>query len=286
MPFVSPALALLTGIAISLSGLKHDDYTKYSSKILKTSIVLMGFGMSLSQVIETSKTGFIDTAVSVSFVMFAGILLGKLLKVDSKTSLLIASGTAICGGSAIAAIAPVLKAKNFQISFSLIVIFVLNAIALVIFPIIGHHFNMSQQAFGYWSAIAIHDTSSVVGAGAVYGEEALRIATTVKLVRTLWIIPLTIIIAILQKDKSTGKINLPWFIAFFVAAIIGAYLFPQWQTTFGHLSWLGKKGMVVALFLIGSNISISEARKAGFRSFVLGILLWILIGVLSFVQLF
>jgi uncharacterized integral membrane protein (TIGR00698 family) len=285
MPFVSPAISLVTGLLFSLLGLRQVNISKYSSFALQASIVLMGFGMNLTQVISTSKAGFVDTAISVVFVMGAGLLIGKLLKVDSKIAMLVSSGTAICGGSAIAAVAPIINAKNHQISFSLVVVFVLNAIALIIFPMIGHWFNLSQETFGYWAAIAIHDTSSVVGAGATYGPEALATATTVKLIRALWIIPLSLTIALFQKDKSGGKVKIPWFIGLFVISIVVAYLIPQGQETFAHLNWLGKKGMVIALFLIGSNITIAEAKKAGVKSFVLGVTLWLIIGIASFISL-
>lgn len=285
MPFISPAMALALGILLSILGIKQADFSKYTSFSLQGSIVLMGFGMNLAQVISTSKTGFIDTAISVFVVMTCGLLLGKFLNVDSKISLLISAGTAICGGSAIAAIAPVTQAKNSQISFALVVVFILNAVALIIFPLIGHYFNLSQETFGYWAAIAIHDTSSVVGAGATYGVKALEIATTVKLIRALWIIPLSIVVAVLQKDKSVGKLKFPWFIGLFVISILISYLLPAWDTTYTHLNWLGRRGMVVALFLIGSNISIAEAKQAGLRSFILGIVLWLLIGIGSFLML-
>jgi uncharacterized integral membrane protein (TIGR00698 family) len=285
MPFVSPAISLVVGLLFSLLGLRQVNISKYSALVLKASIVLMGFGMNLTQVISTSKAGFVDTAISVVFVMGAGLLIGKLLKVDSKIAMLVSSGTAICGGSAIAAVAPIINAKNHQISFSLIIVFVLNAIALFIFPVIGHWFNLSQETFGYWAAIAIHDTSSVVGAGATYGPEALATATTVKLIRALWIIPLSLTIALFQKDRSGNRINIPWFILLFVISIVVAYLIPQGQETFTHLNWLGKKGMVIALFLIGSNISMAEAKKAGVKSFVLGVVLWFLIGIVSFITL-
>ena len=285
LPFVSPAIALAIGIILSLSGIKHASISKYTSFSLQASIVLMGFGMNLAQVISASKTGFIDTAISVVFVMVSGYILARLLKVDSKIGTLISAGTAICGGSAIAAVAPVLNAKNFQISFSLVVIFILNAIALVIFPMLGHYFNMSQETFGTWAAIAIHDTSSVVGAGATYGPRALEVATTIKLIRALWIIPLSLFIAFTQKDKSAGKVKIPWFIGLFIISIVIAWIFPQGAATYSHFNWLGKRGMVVALFLIGSNISFADVKKAGVRSFVLGISLWILIGVSSFLML-
>lgn len=285
LPFISPAMALVLGLCLSVLGLKYDKITRYTSFSLQASIVLMGFGMNLTQVMSASKTGFVDTAISVTLVMSVGLLLTKLLRVDSKIGILIASGTAICGGSAIVAVASVLRPKSYQISFALVVIFILNAIALVIFPSIGHYFNMSQETFGTWAAIAIHDTSSVVGAGATYGTKALEIATTVKLIRALWIIPLSIVIALLQKDKSNGKIKIPWFIGLFVISIIIAYLIPSGHVVFKNLSWLGHKGMVIALFLIGSNISFKEAKKAGFKSFALGVLLWLFIGLSSFMAL-
>lgn len=281
MPFISPVVALALGIALSLLGLKHENISKYTSFSLQASIVLMGFGMNLAQVISASKTGFVDTTLSVVFVMSSGLLIAKLLKVELKTGTLISAGTAICGGSAIAAVAPVINAKNYQISFSLVVIFILNAIALLIFPLIGHYLNLSQETFGTWAAIAIQDTSSVVGAGSTYGPKALEIATTVKLIRALWIIPLSIFIAFVQKDKTGGKAKIPWFIGLFVLSILAAYQFPNLHDTFNHFHWLGKKGMVIALFLIGSNISIKEAKQAGVRSFLLGIILWLLIGSVS-----
>ncbi|MFA9389108.1 MAG: YeiH family protein [Prolixibacteraceae bacterium] len=285
LPFISPAIALLIGLFLSVLGLRYNKIVKYTSFSLQASIVLMGFGMNLTQVVSASKTGFIDTAISVVLVMSVGYFLAKLLHVDSKTGTLISAGTAICGGSAIAAVASVLNPKSAQISFSLVVVFILNAIALVIFPVIGHHFNLSQETFGTWAAIAIHDTSSVVGAGATYGPKALEIATTIKLIRALWIIPLSIVIALIQKDNSHGKIKIPWFIGLFVISIVIAYFFPGGQNLFQHFGWLGKKGMVISLFLIGSNISFKEAKKAGGKSFVFGVLLWLFIGFSSFVVL-
>ncbi len=286
LPFVSPAIALVSGIILSLLGIKNGKLSKYTSLSLKTSIVLLGFGMNLSQVISASKTGFYNTTISVLFVMFFGYLFTKLLRVDNKTGTLISVGTAICGGSAIAAVSPVINAKHHQISFALVVVFVLNAVALIIFPIIGHYFNLTQETFGNWAAIAIHDTSSVVGAGATYGTKALEIATTVKLIRALWIIPLSIVIAFFSKDNSGGKAKIPWFIGLFVLSIFIAYLIPAGKEFFSYLSWFGKRGMVIALFLIGSNISFSDIKKAGVKSFVMGVMLWFLIGISSFIALY
>ncbi len=284
-PFLSPAIALMIGISLSLLGLKHRNIKKYTTLSLQASIVLMGFGMNLTQVIAASKVGFVETAISVTFVIVTGLLLAKLLKVESNIGMLISAGTAICGGSAIAAVAPIIKAKNYQISFALVVIFVLNAIALMIFPTIGHYLGLSQETFGHWAAIAIHDTSSVVGAGAEYGTKALEIATTIKLIRALWIIPVSFVIVLFTKDKSGGKVKIPWFIGLFALAIVIAYLFPSEAATYAHFHWLGKRGMVVALFLIGANISFAEVKEAGLRSFALGILLWIIIAVSSLVTM-
>jgi len=285
LPFVSPAIALFVGLVLSLTGIKHDNIHKYTSKILQASIVLMGFGMSLSAVITASKTGFLITIISVTSVMILGILLGKLFKVEKNIALLISSGTAICGGSAIAAVAPILNSKSYQNSFALMVVFVLNAVALFLFPFIGNKLGLSQETFGNWAAIAIHDTSSVVGAGAIYGEKALQVATTVKLIRALWIIPLSLIIAFLNKNGDKKSIKFPWFILFFVLAIVFANISPDFQASYAHFSWLGKRGMVVALFLIGSNITVSEIKKSGIKSFALGISLWAVIAIGSLIFL-
>lgn len=284
-PFITPSIALATGIFLAILGFKNIGLAKYTSFTLKASIVLMGFGMNLTHVIGASKTGFAETVISVSFVLISGLILVRLLKVDSKIGILITSGTAICGGSAIAAVAPIINAKEYQISFSLAIIFILNAIALFIFPIIGNYFHLSQEIFGNWAAIAIHDTSSVVGAGATYGAKALEVATTVKLIRALWIIPLSLFISFIQKDKESGKVKIPWFIGLFVAGILIVYLLPGGAGTYDNLNWLGKRGMVIALFLIGSNMSFSEVKKAGWRSFILGIALWLLIAISSFIML-
>lgn len=279
LPIISPAIALFIGLLFAYLKLPNQSFTKYKTTALQASIVLMGFGMNLMQVINTSKAGFTLTIISVISTLIIGLTLAKIFKVDKNIGILISSGTAICGGSAIAAIAPVINAKDSQITFSLVVVFVLNAIALFVFPIFGHFLNLSQETFGYWAAIAIHDTSSVVGAGAAYGNKALEIATIVKLTRALWIIPLSLFFAFINKDSKSNKINIPWFILYFVFAIIIAYLLPQFSDIFDILSWLGKKGMVLALFFIGSNMSISEAKLAGTRSFILGITLWLVISI-------
>ena len=286
MPFVTAPMALFCGILFAFLKIERPfEFKKYSSPLLQYSVVLMGFGMSLEQVIEVSSKGIVLTACSVFLVFLFGMLLGKLFKVDRNTTMLISSGTAICGGSAIAAVAPIINAKDNQISFALTVVFVLNAIALFIFPPIGHALNMEEVNFGYWSAIAIHDTSSVVGAGAAYGDAALQTAVAVKLARTLWIIPLSFLVLFLnRKNNATkGKVKIPWFILYFVLAILIVYLLPAGEPIYKELSFLGRRGMVVALFLIGCGFSFEDLKQAGAKSFALGILLWILIGASTFV---
>lgn len=281
-PFVSAPMALFCGILFSLLKIeKPFQYKKYSSPLLQYSVVLMGFGMNLQQVIEVSSKGIILTACSVLLVFLLGVFLGKILKVERNTTFLISSGTAICGGSAIAAVSPIVGAKDSQISFSLTVVFVLNAIALFIFPFIGHYFNMSQESFGYWSAIAIHDTSSVVGAGAEYGKEALQVAATVKLARTLWIIPLSFLVLLLNRknNQGKGKIKIPWFILYFIVAILIAGFIPFLQPAYSVLSYIGKRGMVLALFMIGSGFNFADLKTVGVRPFLLGVFLWIIISV-------
>jgi len=278
LPFITPVVALLMGLFMSIIGFKLKKLNEYTSLLLQVSIVFMGFGMSLSQVLSSSKTGFMYTAVSIAFVLFMGLLLGRFMKINSTVALLISVGTAICGGSAIAAIAPIIKSKNSQISFALIVVFSLNALALLLFPLVGHYFNMSQESFGLWAAIGIHDTSSVVGASSIYGAKALEIATTVKMIRALWIIPLSFVLAFIYSKKSESKAKIPWFIfLFFLAILISSYL-PAYSSIYSNINLLGKKMMMVVLFLIGSSISIKEMKKVGYKAFLFGIILWFLIG--------
>ena len=281
LPFVSPAVALCIGIVFSFLGIRHDSIHRYTSRVLQVSIVLLGFGMGLEEVITALKSGFVQTLISVSLVMTGGIVLGRLLRVEKNTTLLIAAGTAICGGSAIAAVAPIIKSENYQNSFALIVVFVLNAIALLLFPFIGQRLGLSQEVFGNWAAIAIHDTSSVVGAGAIYGEKALQVATTVKLIRALWIIPLSIVLAFFSKNGDKRSIKFPWFILLFVAAILFANIFPAFESSYAHFSWLGRRAMVVALFLIGSNITLHQIKQSGTRCFLLGVTLWVVTAAFS-----
>lgn len=290
MPFISPAIALFMGLAYALLlGNPMPKMAKKTSKyLLQVAVVCLGFGMNLHESLASGKEGMLFTIVSVLAVMIVGYLVGKLLKVDSKTSYLISSGTAICGGSAIAAVAPVVKANDNQMSVALGTVFILNAIALFIFPPIGHWLGMTQEQFGEWAAIAIHDTSSVVGAGEAYdrtyfpGSEgvALQIATLIKCTRALWIIPLALVTTLIFREKNT-KITIPWFIILFVAAmLLNTYVALPEKITSG-LVWFAKKGLGMTLFLIGSGLSLDVLRSVGVKPLIQGVVIWAVIAVIS-----
>ena len=278
-PIVSPPIALLFGILfVNIFGkvLETDSFVK---KLLQYSIVGLGFGINLNTAIEAGSQGFLFTVSTIALVMIFGLFLAKILKIDKTIAQLISAGTAICGGSAIAAVAPILKANSKQTSVALGIVFVLNAVALFIFPEIGHFFNLSQNQFGIWSAIAIHDTSSVVGAASKYGNEALQIATTVKLARALWIIPLAFLISIFT--KSEGKIKIPYFIGFFVLAILAGTYLPFLQNFNSIISEISRDTLKVALFLIGAGLSLQNLKNIGIKPLLLGIILWIFISSIS-----
>ena len=257
---------------------------KATSVLLKTSVVGLGFGMTLNSVLEVGFTGLQLTVISIILVLLMGYLFGKKLGMNAKSSHLIASGTAICGGSAIAAVSPVIDATDKEVSVSLGVIFFLNSIALLLFPILGHFFDLTQYQFGLWSAIAIHDTSSVVGAASAYGEEALGIAVTVKLARTLWIIPVSLISAWFFRSKGRS-ISIPWFIALFILAILANTYLPVVGLFNMKLVSLARHALVVTLFLIGTSLSVGSLKSVGVKPFVLGIMLWIIVSVLSLVAI-
>jgi len=282
-PIITPPIALAIGIILAAlkSIPKAVNTGAIASFLLKVSIVLMGFGINLNQAISTSKSGFVLSAVFILTTLVLGIAVTKIFKVERITGILISIGTAICGGSAIAAVSPVVGADKQQLSLSLGVVFLLNAIALLIFPLIGSWIGLGQTQFGYWAAIAIHDTSSVVGAGAAYGEEALRIATTVKLTRALWIIPVSLVFAFVFSKKSAGKVKIPWFIFLFLLAMIIRYYLPSGAEVYNILDVIGKKGMVITLLLVGAGLSIAEIKVIGPRPLFLGVLLWIIISMLS-----
>lgn len=278
--WVTPPVALFLGLAFALiCGQAHPKFNKKVSKyLLQYSVVGLGFGMNLQASLASGKEGMEFTVLSVIGTMVIGWFIGrKFLKVDRDTSYLISSGTAICGGSAIAAVGPVLKAKDSEMSVALGTIFILNAIALFVFPVIGHWLDMSQTQFGTWAAIAIHDTSSVVGAGAAYGEKALEVATTIKLTRALWIIPLALVTSFIFKGDGK-KISIPWFILFFVVAIvINTYLLQGVPAIGGAISGLARKGLTITLFFIGASLSRDVIKQVGIKPLVQGVLLWITI---------
>jgi uncharacterized integral membrane protein (TIGR00698 family) len=280
-PWSSPPLGLGLGLMFGLVlGNPFKEKSQSISKILlQICVVGLGFSMNLDQVFEVSRTGFIYTILGISFVMSFGYLLGKLLKVNQTNSYLISVGTAICGGSAIAATGPVVNATDDEMSVSLGTVFILNSVALMVFPLAGVAIGLSQEQFGLWAALAIHDTSSVVGAGMKYGAVALGIATTVKLARALWIAPVALITSVVKKSDS--KINYPYFILFFIfAAFINTYL-PIGQSVFHQISNFSKTGLIITLFLIGSNISKETLKTVGVRPLLQGTILWVIVSLLT-----
>jgi uncharacterized integral membrane protein (TIGR00698 family) len=287
-PYVSPPIALGLGLflALKIGNPYARTIGRWTRILLQTSVVLLGFGMNLTNVLKAGKDGIFFTVATIFGTLLLGWLIGKLLKINKKTSVLISSGTAICGGSAIAAVAPAIDADSEEISVSLCTVFILNSVALVVFPSIGHALGLTQNQFGIWAAIAIHDTSSVVGASAKYGAEALQIATTVKLARALWIAPVGLIFAFLYGKQNGGNktsIAVPWFIFLFLLATVFRTYAPNWfqPSIFDALVNLAKAGLTVTLFLIGSSLSRETLRKVGLKPFLQGVLLWIVISLVS-----
>ncbi len=281
-PWVSPPLALIAGIIVAQTiGHPFKQHNKMATtNLLKFSVVGLGFGMNLFQALQAGKAGFLFTVVSISATLLLGYLLGQWLLVDDKTTKLVSSGTAICGGSAIAAVAPIVKAEEKHISVALGIVFILNSIALLIFPPLGKLLSLSQQQFGLWSAIAIHDTSSVVGAAANYGAEALQVATTVKLARALWIIPLSLLMAALE-GGSVKNINIPYFIGLFVVAMLVNTYVPAVQSISPYIVSVARAGLTATLFLIGAGLSRETLRSVGIKPMILGVALWVFISVSS-----
>ena len=288
--WVTPPMVLFIGLVFALlCGQAYPTFNKkVSKKLLQYSVIGLGFGMNLQASLASGKEGMLFTIISVVGTLLIGMFIGcKVLKLTRNTSYLISSGTAICGGSAIAAVGPIIKAKDTDMSMALATVFILNAIGLFLFPILGHWLGLSQQEFGTWAAIAIHDTSSVVGAGAAYGEEALQVATTIKLTRALWIIPLALITSIIFRSDGK-KISIPWFILFFIVAmLINTYFLADYPEIGKFIAGLARKGLIITMFFIGASLSIDVIKSVGIRPLLQGVLLWIIIsaGSLAYILL-
>ena len=287
-PWASPPLALLAGLVFAAIAVHpYPSQARNASKwLLQGSVVGLGFGMNFQQVLRAGRSGVLYTAVGIVFALSLGWLLGRLMKVLPVPAFLISTGTAICGGSAIAAVGPVIGADDAEMSVSLGTVFILNSVALLTFPFIGKVVGLSQQQFGLWAALAIHDTSSVVGACAKYGAAALAVGTTVKLARALWIIPLSLGTAAFMRARSNGttksaKVQMPWFILFFVLAAVAHSYIAQGATFFGWLYTAGRIGLTVTLFLIGASLSPGRVRQVGPRPLLQGVTLWIIVGIVS-----
>ncbi len=282
LPQISAPIALLLGLVFAF--IFPNPYPKFNKKtskyLLQVSVVCLGFNMNLHESLRSGSEGMLFTVVSVIGVMVLGVMVGYWMHINRKTAYLISSGTAICGGSAIAAVGPVLKANENEMAVSLGVIFILNSIALFIFPPLGHLLDMSQEQFGTWAAIAIHDTSSVVGAGESYGESALQIATLIKLTRALWIIPLAIATMFIFRDKSS-KISVPWFIFIFVLAMVVNTYVALPEAFVSVMVWISRRGMVLTLFLIGASLSLASIKSVGVKPLLQAVILWIVISVSS-----
>ncbi len=285
-PLISPPVALLLGLVIAqfighpYLHLNH----KVTHILLQASVVGLGFNMNVTTALDAGKDGFLLTVASIFGTLIVGILIGRIFKINAKTGYLIAAGTAICGGSAIAAISPVIKADEKQISVALGTIFILNASALVLFPLVGHYLSLDQTRFGLWCALAIHDTSSVVGAATKYGNEALEIAATVKLVRALWIIPVAFFSMLIFKNKG-GRIKVPYFIGFFVAAICLNTHVPAMQNISNAIVTISKGALTVTLFLIGCGLSGKTVMSVGWKPVVQGLILWLIISMATLVTI-
>lgn len=282
--WVTPPMVLFVGLVFALlCGQAYPTFNKkVSKKLLQYSVIGLGFGMNLQASLASGKEGMLFTIISVIGTLLIGMFIGcKILKLNRNTSYLISSGTAICGGSAIAAVGPIIKAKDSDMSMALATVFILNAIGLFLFPVLGHWLGLSQQDFGTWAAIAIHDTSSVVGAGAAYGEEALQVATTIKLTRALWIIPLALVTSVIFRSEGK-KINIPWFILFFIVAmLINTYLLADFPQIGKFIAGIARKGLIITMFFIGASLSVDVIKSVGIRPLLQGILLWIIISTAS-----
>ncbi len=275
---ISPPIALLGGLiyGFTLEHPFHVESKQLSKFLLQASVVALGFSMNLHEIVHAGRSGFVYTAASITLAMSIGLGLGYLIHVGKKSAFLISAGTAICGGSAIAAVGPIASANEEEMAVSLGAVFILNSIALFLFPMVGYALHLSQAQFGLWAALAIHDTSSVVGATARYGPTALAIGTTIKLARALWIVPLSAVTAVALKSKT--KIQWPWFILLFCLAALLNTLLPTLHPEFGALGRLGKIGLTVTLFLIGTGLNKETLKRVGVRPLLQGLTLWIIVG--------
>jgi len=284
--FISAPMALFGGLVYALVLVHpfHIHSKQLAKFLLQASVVALGFGMNLHEVMQAGRSGFVYTAGSICTAMLLGLGLGYVLQVSKRASFLISAGTAICGGSAIAAVGPIAEASEEEMAVSLGTVFILNSVALLLFPLIGFEFHLTQTQFGLWSALAIHDTSSVVGATAKYGATALAVGTTVKLARALWIVPLSAVTAVALKSKA--RIQWPWFILLFCGAVLLKTLLPDFSTAFGALNHLGKLGMTVTLFLIGTGLNKATLERVGVRPLLQGLVLWIIVGTSTLALIF
>jgi uncharacterized integral membrane protein (TIGR00698 family) len=280
-PKVDTAMGLAAGILFSL--LLGNPLPALSSRwskiLLQLSVVGLGFGIGIVDVLREGKHSIIYTIIGITFTILVGRLIGRLLKVESNTSQLISFGTAICGGSAIAALAPVIKAKDDEVAVSLATVFTLNSVGMLLFPLIGHWLQMEQKPFGIWAALAIHDTSSVVGAASAYGALALATGVTVKLTRALWITPVVLGTALFKRSKQ--KTKFPYFILGFVAAAIVRWLLPDQLPAWNGIAAMARQLLVVTLFLIGAGLTRDVLKRVGFRPMTQGVLLWVIVSVLT-----
>ncbi len=281
--FIAPPFALLGGLVygFAIEHPFHVESRKLAKFLLQASVIALGFGMNLHQVIHAGRSGFVYTALSITAAMLLGLALGHVFSVGKKSAFLISAGTAICGGSAIAAVGPVANASEEEMAVSLGTVFILNSVALFLFPWLGFRLGMSQEQFGLWSALAIHDTSSVVGAAARYGAAALAIATTIKLARALWIVPLCFVTAGALKSKA--RVQWPWLILLFCLAAMLNTLAPKFSSVFADFNHLGKIGLTVTLFLIGTGLNKETLKKVGVRPLFQGSALWLILGVSTLV---
>jgi len=283
LPWCTPPVALVLGLVFGLSGANPwpSQASRYSKLLLKISVIGLGFGMDLGTVLHTGRSTFAYTCIGIACAMTFGVMVGRMLKVPFRAAFLISAGTSICGGSAIAAVCPVIQAREEEMAVSLSTVFILNSVALVVFPLIGFALGLTQTQFGLWAALAIHDTSSVVGAGMRYGPVALLVGTTVKLVRSLWIVPLVLASAYFLRSRV--KLTWPWFILMFLGAAWVTAIFPSAQPLWTVLARIARIGFAATLFLIGSGISRTAVKKVGWRPMAMGVCLWLVVSSLTLV---